>query len=304
MMSYLVQLKSFVEVYRSGSLSKAALNLGISQPAVTSHIKSLESSLNTEFFTRRSHGVIPTDDADDLFRQTSNYLDIIEKSINSIRMRSRAVKGNVKIIGPAELLWAKSSRLFDFSNPNLTLKILTGDKNKIISSLHSGIVDIAITTTKPDSVDFDHHIIGCERLILIASRSMSSKIKDLTLTKELLFTYPVISYDTHLPLIRDVIRSSFGNLDNIKNTITVPDLRILKSILNVQDGWSVLPDYLCEEDINNGDLIPIGGNIIQERNIIYVVWSRNSIRKSQVLYFKEHIIELSRQGCFVVDAKI
>lgn len=303
-MSYLIQLKSFVEVYRSGSLSKAASNLGISQPAVTSHIKSLESSLNTELFTRRPHGVIPTDDADCLFRDTSNYLDIIEKNLSLMRVRSKAVKGNVSVIGPAELLWAKSSLLFNVSNPNLTLNILTGDKNKILSSLESGVSDIAITTTKPDSVDLEHQIIGSERLILIVSNSMSEKIKGVPLTKELLFTYPVISYDSHLPLIRDVIRSSFGDLDNIRNPITVPDLRILKSILKFQDGWSVLPDYLCEEDIENGSLVHIGDGIAQEKNIIYVVWSRNSIRKTQVLYFKEKILELSHNGYFEMRQKI
>ncbi|MCC3741134.1 LysR family transcriptional regulator [Rouxiella badensis] len=42
-MSYLVQLRSFVEVYKAGSISKAAMRLGISQPAMSAHIHSLEA---------------------------------------------------------------------------------------------------------------------------------------------------------------------------------------------------------------------------------------------------------------------
>ncbi|WP_341481810.1 LysR family transcriptional regulator [Rouxiella badensis] len=49
--SYLVQLRSFLDVYRAGSISKAANRLGISQPAVSSHVHSLESLTGCVLFT-------------------------------------------------------------------------------------------------------------------------------------------------------------------------------------------------------------------------------------------------------------
>jgi len=42
-MSYLTQLKTFVEVYRSGNITRAAARLHMSQPAVTSHIQAMEN---------------------------------------------------------------------------------------------------------------------------------------------------------------------------------------------------------------------------------------------------------------------
>jgi len=48
-MTYLVQLRSFLDVYRAGSISKAANRLGLSQPAVSSHIHSLESYTGCDF---------------------------------------------------------------------------------------------------------------------------------------------------------------------------------------------------------------------------------------------------------------
>ncbi|WP_427917956.1 LysR family transcriptional regulator [Streptomyces sp. cg40] len=40
--------------------------MGLSQPAVTTHIRSLEEQLGRELFERRSRGVVPTSVADQL----------------------------------------------------------------------------------------------------------------------------------------------------------------------------------------------------------------------------------------------
>ncbi|WP_420209770.1 LysR family transcriptional regulator [Escherichia coli] len=42
-MSHLSHLRTFLEAYRSGSFSKAAELLGITQPAASQHIQSLET---------------------------------------------------------------------------------------------------------------------------------------------------------------------------------------------------------------------------------------------------------------------
>ena len=43
-------LRSFVEVYRSGSISDAARALGLTQPAVSQHIAALETQLGKQLF--------------------------------------------------------------------------------------------------------------------------------------------------------------------------------------------------------------------------------------------------------------
>ena len=49
-MSYLTQLKTFVEVYRCKNITKAAANLGLSQPSVTSHIQAMEAVVGKSLF--------------------------------------------------------------------------------------------------------------------------------------------------------------------------------------------------------------------------------------------------------------
>lgn len=54
------RLKVFIEVFRTGSFTKAAGNLGISQPAVSQNIAGLEKELGTRLFDRIRGDVLPT----------------------------------------------------------------------------------------------------------------------------------------------------------------------------------------------------------------------------------------------------
>ena len=53
-------LAEFTVVARTGSLSKAAAELGVSQPALGRHLSALETDLGVALVTRGSHGVAPT----------------------------------------------------------------------------------------------------------------------------------------------------------------------------------------------------------------------------------------------------
>ena len=79
-MSYLTQLKTFVEVYRCKNITKAAANLGLSQPSVSAHIQAMESVVGKALFERKARGVTPTAAAHDLALQVSGHIDILEQN--------------------------------------------------------------------------------------------------------------------------------------------------------------------------------------------------------------------------------
>ena len=56
----LALLRTFLAVHRAGSLTRAAADLGVSQPAVTAQIRTLEQRVGRELFVRLPRGVAPT----------------------------------------------------------------------------------------------------------------------------------------------------------------------------------------------------------------------------------------------------
>lgn len=70
-------LRTFLAVHRAGSFTAAGRLLGLSQPTVTTQIRSLEGQLGRELFERRSRGVVPTAVADQLAAQVAAPLDAL-----------------------------------------------------------------------------------------------------------------------------------------------------------------------------------------------------------------------------------
>ena len=74
----LEQLRAFLTVVRLGGFSKAANELGLTQPAITTRIKNLESSLGVELFDRRGGGVLLSKRGDLLARYAKQYEQLTE----------------------------------------------------------------------------------------------------------------------------------------------------------------------------------------------------------------------------------
>lgn len=61
-MSYLPQLRTFLEAYQTGSIIKAADRLHLTQPATSAHIKYLEALIEKKLFVRHARGIKQSSD--------------------------------------------------------------------------------------------------------------------------------------------------------------------------------------------------------------------------------------------------
>lgn len=75
----IIQLQYFVEVVKTNNISKAAKNLYVSQPAISSAIKELEKEFNTTLFIRYNNQLTLTDEGHYLYRQSLDLLENFEK---------------------------------------------------------------------------------------------------------------------------------------------------------------------------------------------------------------------------------
>lgn len=70
------QIVAFNAAVHSGSISKAAKYLGVTQPAVTSQVRSIERQFNVKLFTRSAAGVELTAQGIKLFAATNGATEI------------------------------------------------------------------------------------------------------------------------------------------------------------------------------------------------------------------------------------
>ncbi|XQF94267.1 LysR substrate-binding domain-containing protein (plasmid) [Pseudoalteromonas espejiana] len=108
----------------------------------------------------------------------------------------------------------------------------------------------------PDNKFYDYEVLDSEN-VLVAHRLLAQSLEGQTITPALLNTLPVVSYDSQLPLIRQYFDTVFKQSCTSKIIARCPALRALAGIVRTGVGYTVLPDYLCHDDIQSGRLIKL-----------------------------------------------
>ncbi len=126
-------LRYFVVIAETGSLSAAAQNLHIAQPALTQNIKSLEEELNTTLFERSRKGMTLTDTGIQFLTQAQTILRQVSNAKQSILDAEDDPAGSVSIVSPASVSHVLTVPLYESlqqNYPRIELAIregLTGD---------------------------------------------------------------------------------------------------------------------------------------------------------------------------------
>lgn len=90
-------LQVFFSVVQSGSMAKAALGLGVTQPAVSEVIAGLEHAFGVRLFDRSPHGVEPTIYGRALLKRGVAAFDELRQGIRDIEFLVDPTKGEVRI---------------------------------------------------------------------------------------------------------------------------------------------------------------------------------------------------------------
>jgi DNA-binding transcriptional LysR family regulator len=90
-------LHAFFTTVQRGSMSKAAQQLGVSQPSVSEAIADLEHALGVRLLDRHPQGVEPTMYGSALLRRSAAVFDELKQSIRDIEFLADPTAGEVKI---------------------------------------------------------------------------------------------------------------------------------------------------------------------------------------------------------------
>jgi aminoethylphosphonate catabolism LysR family transcriptional regulator len=144
----LAQLRAFHAVAAHGSFSAAAQFLGVSQPAITQHVKSLEESTGVRLFRRSGSRVELTPDAEDLWplvRQAVLAFD--EISLRMDNGRSLAA-GNLSLGLCAPHLAMRLIARFLETFPSIRVDVRIENSSRLVELVVNRRVDIGLATLR------------------------------------------------------------------------------------------------------------------------------------------------------------
>lgn len=145
-------LAVFLEVARSGSVTRAASILHVAQPALSRRIQKLEAELGKQLFIRSRNGITLTEDGSILQLRAARILADVHELSEEVSGNSALVSGLLRIAVPPGVglaLFPEVLSKFASELPNVTLQVLEGTSNLLKEWLIGGRVDIAILHNPP-----------------------------------------------------------------------------------------------------------------------------------------------------------
>jgi len=189
------QLRGFCYAAASGSISKAAGRMFLSQPAVSQQIQSLERELGVTLFIRGKAKMQLTHDGELLFQMAQSLIEELEHLDQSFRRRRFEVdQGNLEIAaGTSTILYLlpKFVELFRRAHPKVDLRLHQVTGLEGMEQLRSGLVDFAVGPLYDLPADIEFHpIVTYDPVVITCLDHPLARKANLTLQE--ISRYPLI----------------------------------------------------------------------------------------------------------------
>ncbi|MFF4758781.1 LysR family transcriptional regulator [Streptomyces sp. NPDC001292] len=259
----LALLRTFVTVHRAGSFTRAAALLGLSQPAVTSQIRTLERQLGRPLFLRQARGVTPTTIGDELAHKAAPHLDALVE-ITESGLDDEFSLRTLHLAGPPEFIAERAlpalTGLTGDDGQGFALRTSFGTAEETLDGLSAGHHDLAISTARPRGRLLTAAPLCDEEHVLVAAPRWAERIDPATPHRTVvpaLETVPVIEVHESLPFASRYWGSVFDARPAASGTVIVPDLRAVLACVVAGAGLAVLPRYLCAAALGRGEVVPL-----------------------------------------------
>lgn len=157
----------FYTVAKHKSITKAAEELHITQPAISKSIKNLENSLNGELFKRTRKGVLLTEEGKEFYNYIKLAIEYINNAEHKFTELINLEIGTIKIginTTLTKLFLLPHLEEFHKLYPKIKIELTPGLTSDLISKLKNGLLDMIIINLNKENYTEDLEIIKCKKI--------------------------------------------------------------------------------------------------------------------------------------------
>lgn len=224
-------IKVFLKVAEAGSITKAAKELYISQPAVSKAIGKLEEEFGVQLFIRdRRSGLQLTEKARRILPVITRLLENEKELARVIGEQQRIRVAAMPIITTAVL--SKVLPVFRDSFPDVTVEIIEGEADEINAAVRNGQADIGISI--PPFEGLESELLLRDRMVAIYS---GEKLTEVDLETD---NIPLVMCSIGHEVVLNHIAKSLEQ----KNHIVVRNSETVISLVKNGNGIGIISEYV------------------------------------------------------------
>ncbi|MEU0599638.1 LysR family transcriptional regulator [Streptomyces sp. NPDC006393] len=299
----LALLRTFVTVHRAGSFTRAAALLGLSQPAVTSQIRTLERQLGRPLFLRQARGVTPTSIGDELAHKAAPHLDALVE-ITESGIDDESSLRTLHLAGPPEFTAERAlpalTELTGEDGQGFALRASFGTAEEVLEGLSAGHHDLAISTARPRGALLTAAPLCDEEHVLVAAPRWADEIGPMTPHGQevpALENVPLVEVHESLPFVSRYWASVFDSRPTVSGTVIAPDLRAVLACAVAGTGLAVLPRYLCASALERGDVVALHEPAVPPLRTYFLVVRTGTLAMPHIARAHEWLLQAASEWC-------
>lgn len=283
--------RTFKAIYKTGTLTGAAEALFISQPGVSLHLSSLEAYVGYKLFDRTGRKMHPTERGKVLFNAVSEPLTKLEDVEKNFQKSTEKTTPTISVGMCFETFQTTLEQYVSTLPFNLIISF--GEYPEMLDQLDKGILDLIITPKKGVSPNILHEAFSSEQIILVGGKDVDTdsfkkvlKTKDKEQIENWLKEEKWYGTTGDMEHLFQFWTLNFGHKPDFRPNYIVPNLNSIIRCLKGGKGLAVVPDFLCKNEIESGEVKLIWEGEKKLENTLYFGCRKKTTYQSEIAHIK------------------
>lgn len=256
------QLEILSRVAETGSFSRAAKAMGLSQPTASEHIKTLEKELGTRLFDRLGRRVEPTKAGLLLLKYARKILEARDDARLAMEDYLGVIAGHL-LIGastiPGGYLLPRLLGQFKVIHPDTSVTIDIIDSRKVVEGVLDGSVQLGVTGAKISNKQLVYQLFATDELVLAVPPDHPLARRKKIQAKALQGVKMIVREDgSGTRLVSEARLRELGfEIGPGQVAAVLGNSQAVRSALKAGVGVSIISRMAVEEDFECGALRPV-----------------------------------------------
>ncbi|WP_075590891.1 LysR family transcriptional regulator [Labilibacter marinus] len=275
----------FLAVAENLSFSKAAEELFISQPAVTKHIKELESKLNSTLFERKGNRIYLTKAGKINYEYLKKIKHQYEELEFELGQLNDTFKGTLRVGASSTIsnyVIPEAIASFYKRYPNIDLHLYSGNSVEIQKKLVSNEIDIALVENNSSLSDLKYiDLLEDELVVVTGSNSVYAKRKQVSLAD--LKEIPIVLREKGsgtLEVIQQSLKKHNLRLDDLNIIIHLGSTEAIKNFLTNFNGIAILSEKSVKKEFQLKSIVKLSVKGLQFQRKLRIALKQGNVGHS------------------------
>lgn len=282
------QLRIFLAVTETGSVTKASEKLHLTQPAVSIQLRNFQNQFDfplTEILGRKIYITA-------FGKEIANAAQNILEQINTIENKAHAYKGQlfgklkISIVSTGKYVMPYFLNDFIHTHDKVELSLDVTNKLKVLESLTNNEVDFSLVSVLPENLNVDKIELMQNRMFVVTNTKIKypNSLYDKSIFKKLDFIYREEGSGTRQIMEKFILKNNLP----IKKKLELTSNEAVKQAIIAGLGCSIMPLIGIKNELQNKELqiIPVKGFPINSVwNLIWLKGKNHSPVAQQFLKY-------------------